>query len=294
MGQNKEQLNKLLQFIKRLIEEPGNDEFVHGLQELLSAHINQPADNSKLADIEKYLGLDYKLDSATPIIDYSFIKDDYVRERLNADNREMLRFRLGVRSHQVDFKEVCRYAIFQEELLINYYYSVFFKTLEEVKQYLKKSIEDSYCKRIKSKQEDSDRLKQEMNREIYKIDSYTEYEYIPLSTKIKAFSNEFGEDRILENARRVRNELSHRESFEETDIESDRKYLEDLGVTISDNGFIDSLQFTNNSALKLKVYRDKRYWAFSYKVWKRNKPTDEVIKSLTNFVKIIKNKLSQT
>ena len=70
MAQNKEQLNKLLLFIKRLIEEPGNEEFVNGLRKLLTVPIHGSVDNAKISDIEKYLGLDYMLDSATPGIDY--------------------------------------------------------------------------------------------------------------------------------------------------------------------------------------------------------------------------------
>ena len=73
MAQNKEQLNKLLLFIKRLIDEPGNDDFVKGLRELLDVPITNTSNNAKISDIEKYLGLDYKLDSATPDIDYSFV-----------------------------------------------------------------------------------------------------------------------------------------------------------------------------------------------------------------------------
>lgn len=39
MAQNKEQLNKVLLFIKRLVEEPGNEEFVNGLRNLLAVPI---------------------------------------------------------------------------------------------------------------------------------------------------------------------------------------------------------------------------------------------------------------
>lgn len=103
MAQNKEQLNKVLLFIKRLVEEPGNEEFVNGLRNLLAVPVHNSADNKKLSDIEKYLGLDYKLDSAIPDIDYSFIRNDYVKNQLVSDYREMLRYRYGVRAHKIDF-----------------------------------------------------------------------------------------------------------------------------------------------------------------------------------------------
>ena len=60
MAQNKEQLNKLALFIKRLLCEPGNEEFAYQLRKILevSAPPSMPIESSKVAEIEKYLGLD--------------------------------------------------------------------------------------------------------------------------------------------------------------------------------------------------------------------------------------------
>lgn len=288
MAQNKEQLNKVLLFIKRLVEEPGNEEFVNGLRNLLAVPVHNSADNRKLSDIEKYLGLDYKLDSAIPDIDYSFVDDDYVRERLNSDNREMLRYRYGLRGHKVDFYEVCRYAIFQEEMLINYFYKRHFSSMDDIKEYLCLQISKSYDGRMKGDKN----IEEKKNKELNDIRNYVFFEQIPLATKQDAFSIENGKDSILKYARRIRNEISHRSPQEElNDIMHEKEYLEGLGVIVLDSGFIDSKQFVNKEKLKSKVYNDRRYWNFIYMVWKNKKSSDEVILSLKQFVLKIKNKI---
>ena len=56
MAQNKEQLNKLLEFIKRLIDEPGNEDFTDKLRKMLG--VMRPSTivaNPQLANVEKYL-----------------------------------------------------------------------------------------------------------------------------------------------------------------------------------------------------------------------------------------------
>ena len=78
--------------------------------------------NDKINRIEKYLGLDYSVDAQNSVIDYSYIKDEKVKNQLISDNREMMRFRYGTRYHEIDFDEFCRFAHLQAEMLLNYYY----------------------------------------------------------------------------------------------------------------------------------------------------------------------------
>ena len=104
----KEDLKKLLAFLGNLIREPENSWFVDELRSLLL--LPSRNDNTKsLIKIEKYLGLDYNIDNITPLIDFSFVKDEYMRECFNADYREMLRYRFGSRGHKIDFPEYCRF-----------------------------------------------------------------------------------------------------------------------------------------------------------------------------------------
>ncbi len=81
-------------------------------------------DEDRIKRIEKYLGLDYYVDSKDSNVDYSFIQIIDVRNQLISDNREMMRFRYGTRYHEIDFDEFCRYAHFQVEMLLNYYYDM--------------------------------------------------------------------------------------------------------------------------------------------------------------------------
>ena len=195
MAQDKEQLNKLLMFIKSLVEEPGNEEFTNGLRKLLDIPIQSPGDATKLLDIEKYLGLDYKLDSTIPNIDFSFVKEPFVRDQLFSDYREMLRYRYGVRSHKVDFSEYCRYAMLQVEQLLNYYFQNKFDSNEELITYIN---DNSFAK----------------------IDKFESIKAISLAIKLSAFSKNVKRKHCesLDFAREVRNEQSHRSTEGEAQL----------------------------------------------------------------------------
>ncbi|MBQ8272656.1 MAG: hypothetical protein IJZ09_06600 [Tidjanibacter sp.] len=144
MGLNKQELDRVVAFVKAVKELPGNEEFIADLRMVLrethetkeSSPIVEPqknvthegVSNAKIDAIEKYLGLDYRLDSAKPAIDYSFVIDTDVRNQLEADYREMLRCRYGLRGHKTDFFEFCRYVQLQTEPLLNYYYDIKFNS----------------------------------------------------------------------------------------------------------------------------------------------------------------------
>lgn len=135
MEQNKDQLEALLKFIDQLGQNPDNAWFVERLRKKYAntEKRNETINNmltendinrlkTRISNIEKYLGLDFDIDTANSIIDYSRINDREVRVQLESDNREMLRYRYGTRSHKVDFEEFCKYAHFQAEMLLNYVY----------------------------------------------------------------------------------------------------------------------------------------------------------------------------
>ena len=136
MGQDKKQLNKLLDFVSELYKDPDNKEFTAGIRSLVMndrdfLRSGSPDGLPDISDslgnplrrIEKYLSLDYDIDFRE-FPDYSFVTDGSVRERLEADFREMMRYRFGTRSHRIDFPEFCRFATLQFELLTNYYYEM--------------------------------------------------------------------------------------------------------------------------------------------------------------------------
>ena len=140
MGFNKNELDKLVLFVKVLKNRPGNEDFINKLREVLDIKtppvVAYPS-NDKLNAIEKYLGLDYALDSAEPTIDYSFVVDEDVRHQLEADYREMMRYRYGTRGHKIDFMEYCRYVQLQVEMLLNYYYYQRFRDSSEILTHIK-------------------------------------------------------------------------------------------------------------------------------------------------------------
>src|SRR5574344_663996 len=153
MEQNKEQLEKLLQFIDQLGQNPDNAWFVDRLKEkyVTAVKRNHTIDINdmlmendvnrlkvRISNIEKYLGLDFDTDTANSIIDYSGINDMNVRNQLESDNREMLRYRHGTRSHKVDFYEFCKYAHFQAEMLLNFVYEPIAPyTISDCKEHIK-------------------------------------------------------------------------------------------------------------------------------------------------------------
>jgi len=78
--------------------------------------------------------IDYNIDEMATQIDYSFVKDDVLRLKLESDWREMLRYRCGVRKHNPDFLEFCRYANLQAEGIINYYCYKKYETESKLKR----------------------------------------------------------------------------------------------------------------------------------------------------------------
>ena len=180
----KDDLKKLLVFLQNIIREPDNSWFVEALYSILPP---KKADDNSLDKIEKYLGLDYNIDGQIPLIDFSFIQNEYLRECFKADYREMLRCRFGTRAHKVDFTEYCRFALIIAERAINLYYSidVEFDTIRNhISEYNKTA----------------------------KIDTAKSLREISFSVKLWSFCNQYNLSSIkesLDRVREVRNLKSH-------------------------------------------------------------------------------------
>lgn len=274
MSQNKEQLNKLLGFIKRLIDEPGNEDFTNELRKMLGEkRPSTSVTNPQLADIEKYLGLDYLLDSASPFIDYTFVDDGYIRNQLVSDFREMLRYRYGVRSHKIDFSEFCRYAILQAEQMLNYFYQKKFSTNEELLKFITENVEWA------------------------KIEKVEKIASLSFAIKLSAFFNQSGSKKnrvILDFAREVRNAQSHRgneKSYKK--IAYYRSQLNKLGFPLSKDGEVYLKNFKDDKDLKEKYESlDKaEYWNYRFLLWKEREPFDEVIDALKATAQHIKESI---
>lgn len=103
--------------IEQYARMPGNEWLLHELQR----RFGNSASNPDIQRIEKYLALDYTIDSVSERIDYSFVIDEVLRMKLVSDWREMLRYRCYVRKHKPDFMEFCRscfrHAVTQNQAL---------------------------------------------------------------------------------------------------------------------------------------------------------------------------------
>jgi len=232
-------------------------------------------DDRRISHIEKYLGLDYYLDSMESIIDYSFIKESDIRENLISDNREMLRYRFGTRSHKVDFEEFCRYAQLQAEMLLNYYYSIEDNTIENI---------ISHIKRYNANAIISDNTK-----------SLTS---ISFRVKLWAYEGEFhiNVKDTFDHIREVRNNQSHRTPQNKSfSVEAYRKKLLDWNIVLRNDGAFDWYQ-TKKDKVAYNIYESKvkntrEFELYNYTLWYNNKPYDDIVDKLRNLSQSVKNNL---
>ena len=117
MGQDKNQLTKLLVFVKDLYDNPDNKEFAAGIEHIV---LNRLAisTNEKIGKIKD--ALEIRADSS---IDYSFVKDIYIQRQLMIDNLRMENVLLNLSmSEKERYENFCISAFLQVENILNYYY----------------------------------------------------------------------------------------------------------------------------------------------------------------------------
>lgn len=269
----KSTINKIVQLSKQ------NPEFGTELRKRLDITTSAKSiyDEERIVRIEKFLGLDFYVDTKTSNVDYSFIKLPDVKAQLISDNREMMRFRYGTRYHEVDFAEFCRYAHFQIEMLLNYYYDIANKsnlnsTKEQIKYY---------------------------NSKAEGIENAKSLGGISYSAKLWAFKNEYRINyNLCENLRKVRNELSHRSvSEDKISIDSYQKYLKEKGIPINKKGDV-SLNWKNKEVDKelkelynnqIKDSEDFKH--YKYLIWYYGTPFDDIVNGLNEIASVIRTAL---
>lgn len=270
-------LEEVLRKVELLCDQ--NIDFANALRNKLGVSQNIVlASNHDTERIEKYLGLDYALDSADSVIDYSFVQDDTVRNQLIADNREMMRFRYGTRYHAIDFCEFCHYCQLQAEMLLNYYYSTKFNSLDQIKNDI------------------------QITNEKANVTGYTSLLSIPFIVKIWSCYYKLKLVRmnmnVWMNIKEIRNNLSHRAP--EKDVQQDllqvQQYLESMGFPLK-NGMIDLFELKkDNYTEQQKVYESKLknlsiYKRYCLTLWQQRKDFDEVAECLSILVNSIKDNL---
>lgn len=224
--------------------------------------------------IEKYLGLDYSIDSLKSTIDYSFIQMDDVRNQLISDYREMMRFRYGTRYHKIDFDEFCRYALLQAEMLLNYYYDVINHSnlgaiFSHIKTYNAKAFISSDVKTLSS-------ISFNVKLWAFKTEHYMES---PLYT-------------MLDNIRMVRNKLSHRSTIKtHFDMEAYQTELKGYGIPLYANGFINTKVLKKDYVLKTifdtRIDNTEQYKEYRFMLWYIPKPFESIINGIEKLSQLV-------
>lgn len=266
----KEDLKKLLAFLGNIIREPENSWFVDELYSMLSSRND---DKNSLAKIEKYLALDYNIDKFVPLIDFSFVTDEYTRECFNADYREMLRYRFGSRCHKIDFSEYCRFSLIIAERALNIFYS--------------KEVDIETIKnRLKSFNSSA------------KIDNATTLKDISFSVKLWSFCNEYNLKSVkqtLDLVREVRNMKSHgliTTEDDETWFQNLYQQFKKCGFPLRSEGTIDWYTLKNEKPDLWEYYQKEIQNTVAHKkyiqiAWRRELPFEEVnirLKELVSFI----------
>lgn len=270
-----EKLFSTLDKIQRLCSQ--NAEFDKELRKRLgmasSANVLS-LDDKRIRKIEKYLGLDYSVDTLKSSIDYSFIEMDDVRNQLISDNREMMRFRYGTRYHEIDFDEFCRYALLQAEMLLNYYYDV-----------VNHSDLGAIISHIKT-----------YNTSAKIPDDVKTLSSISFNVKLWAFKAEhkmeYSLSSMLDNIRMVRNELSHRSTIKvHFDIEAYQAELKSFGIPLFANGFVNTKMLETNHVLKnvfdTKIAKTEQYKEYKFMLWYIPKPFESIVNGIEGLSQLV-------
>lgn len=287
-----EKLQTTLNKIVRLCSQ--NPEFDSALRKRLGINairmIPIAGNNDKIDQIEKYLGLDYSVDAQNSVIDYSYIKDEKVKNQLISDNREMMRFRYGTRYHEIDFDEFCRFAHLQAEMLLNYYYDTTCNSnLDLIKERIK-----------------------EYNKEAKGVDKANTILAISFPVKIWAFNEEykktFNEEYkkngidvdLFNHLRKVRNGVSHRstEIEQQVRISDYRKILIDLGFKLQEDGLPQLNWNDKGSDIELKeqyniLKKTHEFKQYKFNVWYNVKSYDQIIEGLRMLSAVIDNAIKE-
>lgn len=278
---NKENLRKLLAFLnEEIIHKPENIWFVDELYGLIQ-NIRKPSaspDSNTISKIEKYLALDYQLDKTNLALDYSFVKDEYLRRCFEADCREMLRYRFGLRGHSENFAEFCRFGFMQIERIINAYYTLKGDTMAERVTYIKK-FNERYV--ITKDDKGNDKVPNSV-------------ESINFSVKLWAFENEYSIDGNIKNTidmmSHVRNNYSHgsANNIDEDFFQEHYGKLVRLGYPLNSKLLVDWIELKKDSA-KYHVYNStikttpehKRYIELC---WQKSLPYGDVLSAIKSMI----------
>lgn len=171
MELDKNQLNRILAFIKIVKDVSGCEDFISELRAIIGNSDEPSVPNQLLLgiddnikDIRRILQI-----QASPSISYNFIPNNYelLRKQLEIDNLRMEQsiLDLQVKSDVERFYNFCIYAFYQIENLVNYYYQLRFPNVLDLIQYLE-------------------------DKSQFKHDAQSSIAELPISTKLWVFCTE--------------------------------------------------------------------------------------------------------
>ena len=271
-----EKLNTTIQRIKLLAEQ--NPEFKQEMQKMFGKATSPlgVSHDERISQMLKYLGLDAHVDHMDSVIDYSFISEEVIRNTLESDNREMIRFRYGTRYHAICFDEFCRYAHLQAEMLINYFY------------YKKDAVIDNIVNHLK-----------QYNPKIIIKENIKTLGEISYSSKLWAFNNElkldYYKNSILGYIRKIRNDSSHRSPEKEVfTIKEYRDKLIKMGMPLKSDGDVafNKLDKTQKKVYYKEVMNEGWYDDYKYLVWLNEESFDKVNNTIDHLRQKVKDNIS--
>lgn len=262
----RENLEKLLEVIKVVCDDPKNQWFKNKLIHEIAPEPNKLF-TDKINNIERYLELD-----GVQSIDFSDIEDQRVREQLIADNIQMQRYRLGKINNKISFEEYCKYAHFQVEELVNYFYSKFFYNIKDVNVFLSLNSDQNL---IFLKIEDIPHYRKQICLN-HKILSYINDNQVEVNSNFKD---------VLFKISKIRNQLNHRST---------------LSIIANDDEIFDQIEKNKiNLNANYKIYKgssfEQLYNDGNLIKFKRESDFKKVVESiyiLKNFIVLFLNQKS--
>ena len=160
----------------------------------------------------------------------------------------------------------------QVEQLLNYYYQNGFKSLEDVIKYVNENAKWTNIERLDS------------------------IKSLSLAAKLSAFSSEMSKRQleILDFAREVRNEQSHRNTDETKSLEDFKDKLLAMGLPLTREGQVywNGIKDNNYLLAKFNSLEKSAYWKYRYQLWYQREPFEEVINAIKNLAKSINEALT--
>lgn len=216
MGLNKKELDKVIDFVKKVKELPGNEEFIARLREVVKDKEVSKAETTHSCSRDIQHIKDILCIKADASIDYSFISSEeypHLKRQLVVDNLRMENAILDTRenSEYIRFYNFCTNAFYQIENIVNHYYFVKFPDIQACIDFITNNTGYKDAEGNLKRNKDGS----VQGRYTPKPEQYPQIiSDIAISYKITAFlrSNGFDskKERLLDYLREVRNLGAHR------------------------------------------------------------------------------------